>query len=211
MHLNRGLSRVGSRVLSAEGVSRMQEEQIEVVEPWSHGRARGLGWGIYRWNGTDLLGHDGGTIGQNAFLRVVPERQLGVVLLTNGFTGKDLARELFKELFGAHGMTPTVLPEPRPDVRIDAESFEGSYDRLNVATTIRKLDGGLGASITVSGALAGLLPPLVDQPLEPIDERNFILHIPSLGERAAMTFFDFDRNGRPGYMHLLGRAARRTT
>ena len=41
-----------------------------------------LGWIRLGWNGRPLIGHDGNTIGQSAFLRILPNKGLAVVLLT---------------------------------------------------------------------------------------------------------------------------------
>jgi len=43
----------------------------------------GLGWFLMDWQGTRLYGHDGATMGQFAYLRVIPEQQLAVAMLTN--------------------------------------------------------------------------------------------------------------------------------
>ena len=58
----------------------------------------GTSWGLgfERFDTPDgaIIGHDGGTIGQSAFLRIVPEAGLAVVLLTNGGDVISLYREV---------------------------------------------------------------------------------------------------------------------
>ena len=48
------------------------------------GTSWGLGWELFDTADGAIIGHDGGTIGQAAFLRVVPEAGVAVALLTNG-------------------------------------------------------------------------------------------------------------------------------
>ena len=52
----------------------------------------------------------------------------------------------------------------------------------------------------------GLFTPLELQPLRAIDEANFLLHMPDLGQDWRLVFYDFDAAGRPGAIHSLGRA-----
>ncbi|MFN2527069.1 MAG: serine hydrolase domain-containing protein [Actinomycetota bacterium] len=209
MHLDAGRARDGAEILSSQSVAMMQQEQIKLEESYSLGRAWGLGWIIYDWGSRAVLGHDGGTIGQNAFLRVVPEDGFAVVLLTNGFSGKGLYEDLFTKIFQKRGFTPPLLPDPIPDLRLEAEVLVGTYDRHNVSTTIRHEDGRFVADITVGGALTGLFPPVRDQPLEPVSPLSFLISVPGLDDKAVMVFYGPDEAGHPRYMHLLGRAARR--
>ena len=63
-----------------------------------------------------MIGHDGGTIGQAAFLRVVPDAGVAIALLTNGGNPIALFRELFGELLreiaGIEMPADAVPPEP---------------------------------------------------------------------------------------------------
>ena len=58
--------------------------------PGSPFSAVGLAWRLAQWSGTEVIGHDGGTIGQSAALRVLPERGIAVCVLTNGDNGGTL-------------------------------------------------------------------------------------------------------------------------
>ena len=64
-----------AQIVSADGVQAMQVPQIAVPSGGDGLSSRdwGLGWSIFEWGGRTVLGHDGGTIGQAAFLRVVPD------------------------------------------------------------------------------------------------------------------------------------------
>ena len=65
----------------------------------SLGDSWGLGWIRFGWDGRRLVGHDGNTIGQAAFLRVLPDAGLAVTLLTNGGNTRDLYEDLYREIF----------------------------------------------------------------------------------------------------------------
>ena len=66
-----------------------------------------------------LIGHDGNTLGQAAFLRVLPEEGLAVTLLTNGGNTRDLYEDLYREIFAelAGVEMPRPLTPPAEPVR----------------------------------------------------------------------------------------------
>ncbi len=84
MHLDGGTAPDGTRILSAESVAAMQTKHVDLPRLTGMGDAWGLGWEIIDSSAPTVLGHDGGTIGQAAFLRIVPEEGLAVAMLTNG-------------------------------------------------------------------------------------------------------------------------------
>jgi hypothetical protein len=84
MHMAKGPTDAGDRMLSICSVAAMQKRQIALpartrncLKHW------GLGCFLMDWQGTRLYGHDGATMGQFAYLRVIPEQQLAVAMLTN--------------------------------------------------------------------------------------------------------------------------------
>lgn len=54
--------------------------------PTNHFRAYGLGWSLSDYQGVKLVGHGGGYDGMYSEVLMVPERKLGVVVLTNSMT-----------------------------------------------------------------------------------------------------------------------------
>lgn len=81
--------------------------------------AWGLGWMLH---GDGVVGHTGSTIGQKAFLRVVPAAGVAVAVLTNSLGGPALAHEVFthtlRDLAGVETPprpTPPVDPAPVED------------------------------------------------------------------------------------------------
>ena len=85
MHLDDGARARRHPRAGAESVPAMQHRAGRPA-PTSAGMgdAWGLGWELFDTPQGTVIGHDGGTIGQAAFLRVVPEAGVAVALLTNG-------------------------------------------------------------------------------------------------------------------------------
>lgn len=55
--------------------------------PTPHFRAYGLGWGLSDYKGHKVIGHGGGYDGMYSQVVMVPEKELGIVVLTNSMTG----------------------------------------------------------------------------------------------------------------------------
>jgi CubicO group peptidase (beta-lactamase class C family) len=209
MHLAGGTARDGTRLLSAASVRAMQEVQGPRPRASDAALTQGLGWLMSDWSGVRVIGHGGGTIGQLSFLEAVPEHDLVVVLLTNSGAGgalwRDLSRWLFQELAGVR--TPRVPRPAEPPPDLPLENYTGTYERLGLRHDVAVEDGQLVVRETFSGPLADLAgegePPLR---LRPVDSETFST-VAESGE-ALVNFAEFS-DGRPGYAHLGGRAARR--
>ena len=135
MHLTGGLAADGTRVLSAASAAAMTEFQADVPDKYILGDSWGIGWIRFGWDGQRLVGHDGNTIGQAAFLRVLPEAGLAVTLLTNGGNTRDLYEDLYREIFAelAGVAMPTPITPPAEPVDTDITPHLGSYERAGVA------------------------------------------------------------------------------
>src|SRR5262249_24416778 len=101
MHLSGGRSADGTAVLSEASTAAMTEKEAELPDKYILGDSWGLGWIRFGWDGRRLIGHDGNTLGQAAFLRVLPDEGLAVTLLTNGGNTRDLYEDLYREIFAA--------------------------------------------------------------------------------------------------------------
>ena len=69
MHLTGGRAADGTRILSEASVAAMAAHQADLPDKYILGDSWGLGWIRFGWDGQRLIGHDGNTIGQAAFLR----------------------------------------------------------------------------------------------------------------------------------------------
>ena len=71
-HLRDGITAEGTRVLSTESAAAMTRHEADLPERRTLGDSIGLSWLRYGWSGERLIGHDGNTLGQAAFLADSP-------------------------------------------------------------------------------------------------------------------------------------------
>ena len=208
MHLEGGVAQSGGRVLAEASVRAMQERQVE-LPPAQLANGWGLGWMLFDWSGQRVIGHDGGTAGQYAFLRVVPERRVAIALLTNGGDAGSLYREVFAHVLGAVcGIALPPLPEANPTLSTDPSRYTGRYERLATSLDLALEDGKLVAR------QRWLRPPFPTPdpppfPVELVDERTLLMRLPPAGTPAAVSCLELDAGGRPGYLLAGGRLHRR--
>jgi CubicO group peptidase (beta-lactamase class C family) len=205
MHLDGGVTASGERLLSNELVEQMQTEQVRL--PVTHrADAGGLAWFRFGWDGHTLIGHDGNTLSQSAFLRVLPTQRLALVLLTNdgnaGDLFTDLCREVFAELAGIAAPEP-LAPSAQPPP-VDPARYVGTYERTRVRTEVFEHDGGLRMRITmtVSGPL--ITEPVRELDLHPVRDDLFATRTAGVRAWQPVTFYSI-ADGSP-YLHFGGRA-----
>lgn len=214
-HLNDGVTADGDRLLDAGLVTCMREQQITLVDDSVLGQAWGLGWILDRWGDIDVIGHDGNSIGQNAFLRVAPAEQFGFCLQTNTESALNLYRELADWLFGQRlGVGPRPDPEALAEVVVDDPSrYVGLYQREGLTFQIAEDAGRLVATLTPSHAIAESQgwPPMVDLSLQPVTRPDsFLLKLPIADADLLAVFFNpVDPEGLPSHLHYGARAHRR--
>jgi dipeptidyl aminopeptidase/acylaminoacyl peptidase/CubicO group peptidase (beta-lactamase class C family) len=207
MHLTGGDSADGPRVLRPESAAAMAAHQADVPDKYVLGDSWGLGWIRFGWDNHRLLGHDGTTLGQQAFLRVLPEQGLAVVLLTNGGHARDLYADLYREIFAElAGVTmPPPFAPPEEPVTVDVSPYVGVYQRAGVRIDI---ENGL-LRTTVTGPLAELEPdPVEEYPLVPVGPALFAVRAPGTETWMPVTFYELPTGER--YLHFGVRATPRT-
>ena len=209
-HLDGGVHD-GAQLLDGSLLAAMQEEQLLLVDDLL-GHAWGLGWILDRWGDVDVIGHDGNSIGQNAFMRVAPDKRFGFCLQTNVGSALQLYREVANWLFG-------VGPNPEPEVTGEdsastPERYTGLYQREGLRLSVRADDSAhLLATVTPTHEVAQSQgwPPMIDLPLQPTNRPDtFMLHVPIADAALPAVFFSpEDPGGEPAYLHYGGRAKRR--
>lgn len=215
MHLLRGLAADGTRVLSEASVAAMAAREADLPDPYILGDSWGLGWIRFGWDDHRLIGHDGNTIGQAAFLRLLPEQGLAVVLLTNGGSTRDLYEDLCREVFdavaGVH--MPHPLTPPAETVEVDASPFVGTYERASVRLEVLAAEGDHAAPrlrSTVTGTLAELAPePPREYPMVAVGADLFIVRPPESQSWMPVTFYVLSTGEH--YLHFGARATRRVS
>ncbi len=145
MHMNGGKNDKGETVLSAKSVNAMQRQQIRAPKFFSRSLTGwGLGWMLMNYGGEKVYGHDGGTIGQFAFLRVLPKKNLAVAMLTNGGDASDLYETMYRDIFKSLAKVD-LPPPPVPDRSMTPKlgKFEGSYRNLSGTFHLKEHAGRL--------------------------------------------------------------------
>jgi CubicO group peptidase (beta-lactamase class C family) len=211
MHVGGGTAADGTRVLSQASVRAMQQRQVELPKLGMMGDAWGLGWELFDWPGGPVIGHDGGTIGQAAFLRVVPDKDVAIALLTNGGNPFGPYTEIFGKLLDElAGVTLPAMPTPPAEPqRIDATRYTGTYtcDVVEMEVT-QDADGRIWVEQRPKGIMAEMGGQV---------ERNEVVHAhgdtlitvkPDHGLHSPYAFIGDDGSGKSLYIHQ-GRAIRR--
>ncbi|WP_433234953.1 serine hydrolase domain-containing protein [Streptosporangium sp. CA-135522] len=173
MHLAGGLGPDGGSVLSPASVRAMQQPQVTLPDI-DQGTAWGLGWELFDLPGGTVFGHDGNTIGQSAFLRAVPGRDVAVAIVTNGGLPKhvytEIAGRVLHELGGVE-LPGQAMPDPAAPA-LDASRYVGTYISSTCETAVsrdeegrlwlERIPTGITADMTAKHlpqAPDGLIPP----------------------------------------------------
>lgn len=154
----RALTGHPSPLISLDSALRMSTPQaVEVPDlagQWPE--FRGLGWEIDVLDSTTILAHDGDTIGQHAFLRVVPQYNLVIALLTNGGEPRPLIGSLLQRALQDLSAGRVIFPAPaQPSKQAGpVEAILGTYTSMSVDSHITLKDGTLWLHRTPKGLLA---------------------------------------------------------
>jgi CubicO group peptidase (beta-lactamase class C family) len=158
-HLDGGLAPDGKRLLSEASVTAMQQPRAAIGDFSAPGAAIGLGWRVSRWDGRPIIGHDGDTVGQSAYLRVDPQARVAACLLTNSGQSASLYRAMFTEVFAElAGVSMPAEPRPAADGGADLglARHAGRYERTSRRFDVAVRDGRLHLVLTATDALATL-------------------------------------------------------
>jgi len=205
LFLNGGRARSGAPVLSARSVSSSLVPQADwPTTKWTHMRM-GLGWQLHSWGNRMVFGHDGATLGQASFLRVMPDANLVVALLTNGGPAKNLYHalygDIFRQLAGVElPGTPQASTAACWDVRRAIGSYVNAMSRADVF-----VDGDQLKIKIVTPQFAGVLADQI-WPLAPICDDACLIGDPGLRVQDILVFHHFDAaDGRARYISLKNR------
>jgi CubicO group peptidase (beta-lactamase class C family) len=211
MHLKDGKAADGTQVLAPGTAARMQAREVDLPYLGVMGDSWGLGFERFDTPTGALIGHDGSTIGQNAFLRMVPEAGVAVALLTNGGDTLSLYHELVGHVFAE--LTDATLPglptPPASPEHIDASRYVGTYSAEVAELVVSQDEEG---RIWLEQTPKGLFEELGEKP-----EKRELVHFrgdslinlePEQGMHIPHVFVGDDGDGHALYLHI-GRAIRR--
>ena len=211
MHLSDGRAADGTQVLAPGTSAAMQARAVDVPYTGIMGSSWGLGFERFDVAEGDIVGHDGSTIGQNAFLRTVPGTGLAVALLVNGGDVISLYHEVVGRIVDELSDTqlPALPVPPAAPESIDASRYVGTYS-ADVMDLIVSQDDD--RRIWIDVVPKGMFADMGEKP-----EKQELVHlghdslIPLKGEHGMHmphTFLGDDGAGHAQYL-FIGRAVRR--
>ncbi|WP_051799824.1 serine hydrolase domain-containing protein [Catenuloplanes japonicus] len=204
--------RAGDGLVSQDAVKAMQQRAADRPAPGMPGAGWGLGWEIMDDSGS-VIGHDGGTIGQAAFLRLVPDRNVAVALLTNGGDASSLYLALIPPLIRA--LTGVVLPPPAAvpssPAPFDASRYLGVYSsRVADLTVSQDTAGRVWLHDAPKGIFTQLGPPSPPQELVHLTDDTLIVRTHPGTAHPVYAFVGTTPSGHARFLHG-GRATLRAT
>ncbi|MFI6599491.1 serine hydrolase [Nonomuraea sp. NPDC050536] len=210
--LDQGKARDGRRIASAEAIHEMMHSRVPIPDPYMFGPEWALGLVVCDWHGETVYAHDGSTVGQNARLRILPESNLAITMMTNGGPRESFYKKVFNEIlpdFGA--VTIPDLPHPDPTLNLDPSRYEGVYERPGARYEVTAEDGRLHLTLVMNPMQARFLrkPERITYDLLPVSETHFLM--PSddpLEDTQTVAIYDF-QHGAAQYLHTNCRVTPR--
>ncbi len=205
VHLDGGTAADGTRVLRSDTVEGMQQRQVELPGLRVMGDAWGLGWEVYDTPGETVIGHDGSTLGQASFLRMVPARGVAVALLTNGGEGYPLYRDVIGHLLAelADAELPPLPQPPADPPRVDASRYVGTYSsRVADLVVEQDEDGRIWRAIRPKGEMAELGEAPSRAELVAYEDGMLIARVAEHGLHMPHAFVGDDGAGHARYLHI---------
>ncbi|MDR1213895.1 MAG: beta-lactamase family protein [Propionibacteriaceae bacterium] len=211
--LNQGQGPDGARLLGPGAVQAMLTRQVDLPRLTGMGQAWGLGYEIDADQPTLVVGHDGNTIGQAAFLRIVPEAGLAIALLTNGGDPYQLFSQtvsvLLRDLIGFEQELWPAPPAQPTAADFDFRPCLGRYVSSIADFVVRQDDDG---RFWMDRLPKGLLLEMGERPdqqeLVPLGPDQLIQKEPIGGLYPIFAFLGDDGLGRRRYIHY-GRVVER--
>jgi CubicO group peptidase (beta-lactamase class C family) len=207
MFLAGGTAEDGTRLLSSEAIAAMRSPQVTVPGIRTRGaRQWGLGFMLFDWNGTPVIGHDGGTIGQETVWRVLPDHDLVIAMNVNGgnagaFFG-ELLDSVVAEVAGVR-VPESPVPPAAPAAEPGPAGYAGRYAFPLGAYDVVVADNGFDITLTPQGIRAEVGYPPKTVRYVRLSGDTYIATEPDEGVYLTLTFVDGGR-----YLHN-SRAARR--
>ena len=211
MHLRDGLAADGTRILSVTSARAMREQQIGLPFAFYGNTGYGLAWALRGGSDPVGFGHNGGTVGQSAFLLIFPELDVAISTLTNVSSGGaakafDEIAQAFIDSLGSfdwpHEPRLDATPGPAPAV------LTGRYETHMSVIDLRAEGSDLHATVSGKNDVSFAKLPDHRYILRPIDGRTFLAIDQVDDGRSVVGFTDF-LAGVPAFIFWGGRLAKR--
>lgn len=179
---------LGRRGTSAQtaALRAMREPQVVVGDP-NNGGTMALGMFLDdRW-GTPVVFHDGGVQGQSAYLRVLPELDTVMAVMSTGGVPQVFHRHVFSRLSDPiPGVQAPLGAVADPDLGVDNSRYTGRYEASATRIDVSEVNGSLRAEIVwgretdapVSTGSLTLTPYSDHVFLAPLAGRDYVLVFP---------------------------------
>jgi CubicO group peptidase (beta-lactamase class C family) len=152
----------GEGALQRATLDEMQTSQLEVGSTFEF---VGITWSISERTGARLVGHSGGTNGQQSLFFFAPQHDLALAVLTNHQRGSDVAAAARAPALEAIG---ACEPE-REAVDLDVDEYLGRYESALIEAELRRDDGTLVLAVAPKGGFPKKeSPPPPAPPPEPV-------------------------------------------
>jgi CubicO group peptidase (beta-lactamase class C family) len=207
-HMGDGTGANSARVLARRTLDDMHRAQLTKQ---GSDEEMALTWHVATIDGARQISHGGATVGQQAFLGMIPARKFAITTLTNSARGsrlyRDVVRLALSEYLGLRDTDPTPLaaqPDPAP--------YIGRYSRPFADVVIALENGRLAAqAIPKRGFPNAQAPVPPPGPKTPIafhgPDRVIVTEGPQSG---GLMQFVRGPDGRVGWVRAGSRIHRRT-
>jgi CubicO group peptidase (beta-lactamase class C family) len=201
--LDGGKAPNGTRIVSAASIREMMESRVPMPDPYMFGPEWALGLIVCDWGGQTVYATDGSTIGQTARLRILPDSNIAIAMLTNGAPRESFYKKVFNEILtDLDAATIPDLPKPERTLGLDLSRYEGVYGRPGTRYEVAAEAGRLYLTLTLNPMQAQFLgkPDRINE-LLPVSETNFLM--PSddpLEDTQTLAIYDF-KGGQAQYLH----------
>lgn len=192
MWLNNGITPDGTQLVSEKTLAFMQSPQMllsvsETDEDWDNTlfKAYGLGWRLSDVYGKKVVSHTGTLSGYQAYVAMVPEIDLGIVLLNNGSNSGargSVMQHIVKAYLTEHDTQNWVanyveyqqerearylarhsVPKGNAEVILDLLAYQGNFeDKWFGNMTVKMENDALRITSSKMPTLTGTLEPFID-------------------------------------------------
>ncbi len=218
LHLGDGTAADGSTFLTTQTLKRMQEPTADMTGS-ALGDAVGVGWLLAEVDGVKTVSHGGTTHGQHSAFLLVPDREFGIISMTNcGPTGPQVNDRVVA--WALQHFTGLKKAELEPIRLPDAElaPYTGTFETIAAQITLTAQDGRLAAKVAVKPQAAQAMidageevpeqPAIILAILKDQPERYVVDEGDAKGMRG---YFSRAADGSFDGVHLGGRLATRVS
>lgn len=214
-HLGDGTASDGTRVLPQDALRQMQQPTV-TMRGSAVGDHIGISWMLEDVDGARMVSHGGSTIGQESAFVTVPERNFGIVALTNASSrgsvfNTAVVQAALAEFAGVQQSDPEPVDRPATELAAYAGSYETVAMTIDVVVDGSRLSADMQAKPSFLEAIGASAEDFA-QPPAPLgmvgaDGDGFVgVEGPSKGMKGA---FFRSNDGAVSGVHIGGRFAAR--